>query len=96
MVSEKVHIIAPLFDQMLTRWRVSDSGARPFGSPCFDVRSIPCHFADPILSHSGGLGINVECRFPFGWNWNRRQPLGNGWNASVGNFDFDERWTPPG
>jgi hypothetical protein len=41
---------------------VSDIGARQFENPFFDVPCIPFHFANPILSHSGGVGINAVCR----------------------------------
>jgi hypothetical protein len=51
--------------QQLADRSVSDSGVWYIGSPLFDVRSISWLFADPILSHSGGLGINAECRVSF-------------------------------
>jgi hypothetical protein len=41
---------------------VSDIGVGGFESPFFDIRFIPWLFADPILTHSGGLEINAECR----------------------------------
>jgi hypothetical protein len=52
--------IAPFFDEMCTfrSWHWSPA----LGSPFFDIRSICWYFANPILSHLGGLGINSECR----------------------------------
>jgi hypothetical protein len=61
---------------------VSNIGARHFGSPFFDVGSVRWPCADPILSHSGGLGITAE-RMGFGRNWDWRHSVKNGLNAPL-------------
>jgi hypothetical protein len=77
--------IAPFFDEVFTAWRVPFLTAKSDTLAVRASMSAPSPAISPIRSSviQVGLESTLSSRFLFGWNWDWRYSLENGWNAPL-------------